>query len=75
MDLHRTLLLPLDELLAFTHEFSSPDASRSGLDHCQRRHGVGKLNALKPAVPSEPHKAFRGLRIDGAQVVLLGPNG
>ena len=57
--LRRTLLLPLDDLLAVTREFLSPDVSRSGLDRCLRRHGVGNLNALKPVTPQEPHKAFK----------------
>ena len=49
--LRRTLLLPLDDLLAVTREFLSPDVSRSGLDRCLRRHGVGNLGALKPLLP------------------------
>ncbi|WP_370678850.1 IS481 family transposase [Comamonas sp. GB3 AK4-5] len=57
--LRRALLLPLDDLLAVTHEFISTKVSRSGLDRCLRRHGVGNLNALKPAVPAQPHKAFK----------------
>lgn len=57
--LRRTLLLPLDDLLAVTKEFICPSVSRSGLDRCLRRHGVGNLNALKPATPQEPHKAFK----------------
>ena len=57
--LRRTLLLPLDDLLAVTREFLSPGASRSGLDRCLRRHGVGNLHALKPATPKEPHKTFK----------------
>ncbi len=57
--LRRTLLLPLDDLLAVTREFLCPAVSRSGLDRCLRRHGVGNLNALKPATPQEPHKAFK----------------
>ena len=59
MHLRRTLLLPLDDLLAVTREFLSPDVSRSGMDRCLRRHGVGNLNALRPATPQEPHKAFK----------------
>lgn len=59
MQLRRTLLLPLDDLLAVTREFLCADVSRSGLDRCLRRHGVGSLNALKPALPKEPHKAFK----------------
>ena len=48
--LRRTLLLPLDDLLAVTREFICPHVSRSGLDRCLRRHGAGNLNALKPQV-------------------------
>ena len=40
VELRRTLLLPLDDLLAITHEFINTEASRSGLDRCLRRHGV-----------------------------------
>lgn len=57
--LRRTLLLPLDDLLAVTREFLSPDVSRSGLDRCLRRHGAGNLNALKPQEPAVAHKAFK----------------
>ncbi|MCW5239042.1 IS481 family transposase [Verminephrobacter eiseniae] len=57
--LRRTLLLPLDDLLAVTREFLSPDVSRSGLDRCLRRHGVGSLDALKPQEPTVAHKAFK----------------
>ena len=53
------MLLPLDDLLNVTREFLCPTVSRSGLDRCLRRHGVGNLNALKPAQPKEPHKAFK----------------
>ena len=59
VELRRLLLLPLDDLLAVTREFICEGASRSGLDRCLRRHGVGNLNALKPAKPKEPHKAFK----------------
>ena len=59
MHLRRTLLLPLDDLLAVTREFLCPAVSRLGLDRCLRHHGVGSLNALKPKTPSEPHKAFK----------------
>ena len=59
VELRRTLLLPLDDLLHVTREFMCPSVSRSGLDRCLRRHGVGSLNALKPAAPKEPHKAFK----------------
>jgi len=45
VQLRRTLLLPLDDLLAVTREFLCSKASRSGIDRCLRRHGVGNLNA------------------------------
>ena len=56
MQRRRTLLLPLDDLLAVTREFLCKDVSRSGLDRCLRRFGVGNLNALKPSTPKEPPK-------------------
>ena len=59
VELRRTLLLPLDDLLAVVREFLCADVSRSGLDRCLRRHGVGRLEALKPAVAKAPHKAFK----------------
>ena len=57
--LRRTLLLPLDDLLAVTREFLCSEVSRSGLDRCLRRHGVGNLNALKPQAEPAAHKAFK----------------
>lgn len=59
VELRRTLLLPLDDLLAVTREFLCADVSRSGLDRCLRRHGVGNLNALRPAAPKELPKSFK----------------
>ena len=59
VQLRRTLLLPLDDLLAVTREFICDTVSRSGLDRCLRRHGVGNLNALKPKEPVQPHQAFK----------------
>ena len=45
--LRTTLLVSLDDLLAVVREFLNPNASRSGLDRCFRRHGVGNLRDLK----------------------------
>ena len=59
VELRRTLLLPLDDLLAVTREFICPKATRSGLDRCLRRHGVSNLNALKPEQPAPVCKAFK----------------
>ncbi len=57
--LRRILLLPLDDLLAFTREFICAHVSRSGLDRCLRRHEAGNLNDLKPREPAVVHKAFK----------------
>ena len=59
VQLRRTLLLPLDDLLAVSREFLCPAVSRSGLDRCLRRHGVGNLNALKPQEPVVSSKTFK----------------
>lgn len=59
VQLRLTLLLPLDDLLAVTHEFICEKVSRSGLDRCLRRHGVGNLNTLKPREPAPSRKAFK----------------
>ena len=55
VQLRKTLLLPLDDLLALTREFLCPDVSRSGLDRCLRRHGVGN----QPCCPSSPKNLSR----------------
>ena len=72
VQLRRTLLLPLDDLLAVTREFLCPKASRSGIDRCLRRHGVGNLNALKPATPREPHKRFKSYELGTAKSSRTG---
>lgn len=61
VELRKTLLLPLDDLLAVTHEFIHPAVSRSGLDRCLRRHGVSNLKALLPKEEGAktPVKAFK----------------
>ena len=57
--LRQTLLISLDDLLAVVREFLNPNASRSGLDRCLRRHGVGSLRDLKAKAPKPKHKAFK----------------
>ena len=59
VELRKTLLLPLDDLLAVVREFLCKDVSRSGLDRCLRRHGVGNLAALRPTTPQVAHKPFK----------------
>ncbi len=59
--LRRALLLSLDDLLAVTRAFLCPEVSRSGLDRCLRRHGVGTLRTLRPAPAKAsvaPFKAY-----------------
>ena len=54
VELRRTLLLSLDDLLVVTREMINPAASRSGLARCLDRHGVGKVSDLIPQVEGEP---------------------
>ncbi len=57
--LGKALLVSIDDLLAVVREFLNPDVSRSGLDHCLRRHGVGNLRELQTKDPRPAHKAFK----------------
>jgi transposase InsO family protein len=57
--LRRSLLLSLDDLLVVTREFLCPSVSRSGLDRCLRRHGVGNLRKLMPEAGKAAHKPFK----------------
>ncbi|WP_133513374.1 DDE-type integrase/transposase/recombinase, partial [Candidatus Thiosymbion oneisti] len=61
VELRKTLLLPLDDLLVVAREFIHPDLSRSSLDRCLRRHGVSNLKALLPKEegPNTPVKTFK----------------
>ena len=61
VELRKTLLLPLDDLLVVTREFIHPEVSRSALDRCLRRHGVPNLKALLPQEddPKTPVKTFK----------------
>lgn len=61
VELRRTLLLPLDDLLVVIREFINPDVSRSGLDRCLRRHGASDLKSLLPELdgPAKPLKTFK----------------
>ncbi|MCF7990471.1 MAG: IS481 family transposase [Thiohalocapsa sp.] len=61
VELRKTTLLPLDDLLAVVREFINAGVSRSGLDRCLRRHGVANLAALRPKQepPRAPAKGFK----------------
>jgi transposase-like protein len=57
--LRKTLLVSLDDLLAVVREFLNPNVSRSGLDRCLRRHGVGNLRDLQAKEVRSKHSAFK----------------
>ena len=59
MVLRKTLLVSIDDLLAVVREFLNPEVSRSGLDRCLRRHGVGDLRDLQAQSQRPKHKAFK----------------
>ena len=52
--LRKHLLLPLDDLLSVTREFLCPEVSRSGLNRCLRRHGVGNLREMTRSQDNKP---------------------
>lgn len=60
--LRTTLLLSIDDLVAVVREFSNPQVSRSGLDRCLRRHGVGYLRDLSATVSTAEAQGAQGLR-------------
>ena len=57
--LRKALLVSLDDLFAVVREFLNPNVSRSGLDRCPRRHGVGNLRDMKAKAPRPKHSAFK----------------
>ena len=57
--LRTTLLVSIDDLLAVVREFLNPNVSRSGLDRCLRRHGVGNLRNMRAKSARSKHKAFK----------------
>ncbi len=57
--LRKALLISLDDLLAVVREFLNPHVSRSGLDRCLRRHGVGNLRDLKVKAARPKHSGFK----------------
>jgi len=57
--LRKTLLVSLDDLLAVVRAFLNPDVSRSGLDRCLRRHGVGNLRDLQVKTARPKHSGFK----------------
>src|SRR5471030_299215 len=61
--LRTTLLLPLDDLVAVTHHFINPDASRSGVNRLLVREGIGNLKDMQAALnPEEETSAKKGFK-------------
>ena len=56
-EIRRLMLIPLDDLLVVVREFINPAVSRSALDRCLRRHGVGNLRELQAAAREADGKA------------------
>jgi transposase InsO family protein len=57
--LRRALLVSIDDLLAVVKAFLNPQVSRSGLDRCLRRHGVGNMRDLQAKSTRPKHKVFK----------------
>ena len=62
VELRRTVLLPLDDLVAVVREFINPAVSRSGLDRCLRRHGVANLRELQAQARADAGEAQAPLK-------------
>ncbi|WP_379971600.1 DDE-type integrase/transposase/recombinase [Edwardsiella ictaluri] len=60
VELRKTLLLPLDDLLVVVRRFIFPELSRSALSRCLVRNNVGNLKALLPETEPVPSlKSFK----------------
>ena len=64
VELRKTLLLPLDDLLVITREFISAVATRSGLQRTLARYGVSNLNVMRRELEEasgvkQPKKTFK----------------
>ncbi|QND88230.1 Uncharacterized protein ChrSV_0771 [Chromobacterium vaccinii] len=59
VELRKILKLGLDDLLVVIREYLNSAVSRSGLDRCLRRHGVGSLRDLEPAAAVKTSKPFK----------------
>lgn len=57
--LRKALFVSLDDLLAVVREILNLNVSRSGLDRCLRRHGVGNLRDLKAKDARPKHSGFK----------------
>ena len=55
-------LIPLDDLLVVVREFINPAVSRSGLDRCLRRHGLGSLRELEAQARAAAGEAIQSVK-------------
>ena len=60
--LRKTLLVSIDDLRAVVRAFLNPQVSRSGLDRCLRRHGVGNLAICRRNRPGRSTRRSRPAR-------------
>ena len=74
VELRRTLLLSLDDLLAVVREFINAAVSRSGLDRCLRRHGVSDLKSLQPRLPVVPDESVYAVEKSGPAITISKKN-
>jgi transposase InsO family protein len=58
-DLRKTLLLPLDDLLAITKKFIEPKATRSGIYRLLKRENLNDLNSLLAILKPENERAAK----------------
>ena len=54
VELRTTMLLPLDDLRAVVRKVMKPTLTRSALNRCLVRHGVGSLRALRAGLEGKP---------------------
>lgn len=62
LELRTTLWLPLDDLVYVTKTYINPNASRSGIARCLKRHGLSRLTELLPQEEGDseaPKKTFK----------------
>ena len=65
VELRKTLLLSIDDLLSVTREFIKPNLSRSALYRCLKRHNVSNLKELLPQEEGnkKKYKTFKDYKV------------
>jgi transposase InsO family protein len=66
VELRKPLWLPLDDLLVVVREFINRHASRSGLERCLQRHGVGQLRELQRLASGEAEPVVKTFKSFGS---------